>query len=150
MEDLTLQKLDSILINEKFNQSLKEHQIFIDLLHANIGKDGFIYLSQTQMAKALGKSQTLVRNYIKQLNRLDKCISQVARGIYKLHYSEISHKGVFPTIRRSLTKIMINSNEYLHLTYKEKATYLDVNISLIPVIEAYLYMDLDLNSDIIK
>jgi hypothetical protein len=134
--------LDSVLVNSCFSQSLNEHQLFIDVLLANTGSDGLINLSQTQMAKLLGKSQTLISGYIKQLNRIDQCISQIARGVYRLNYSDIVNNGVFPIIRKSLTKIMINPGEYIFLSYKDKADYLNVEIKLIPVIEAYFYMDL--------
>ncbi len=133
--------LDSVLVNSSFNQSLKEHQLFVDVLLANSRSDGIINLSQTQMAKLLGKSQTLVSCYIKQLNRIDQCVSQVARGVYRLNYSDIVNNGVFPIIRKSLTKIMISPSEYICLSHKEKADYLNVDIKLIPVIEAYFYMD---------
>lgn len=134
--------LDSVLVNASFNQSLNEHQLFVDVLLANIGSDGLIYMSQTQMAKLLGKSQTLINSYIKKLNRIDQCITKVKRGVYRLNYSDIVSDGVFPIIRKSLTKIMIGSNDYFILSYKEKADYLNVDIKLIQVIEAYLYMDL--------
>lgn len=134
--------LDSVLVNSSYNHSLNEHQIFVEFLLSNTGTDGFINLSQTQMAKLLGMSQTRVSSYIKQLNRIDQCISQVARGVYRLNYSDIVNNGVFPIIRKSLTKIMIRPSEYIFLSYKEKANFLKVDIDLISVIEAYFYMDL--------
>lgn len=134
----TFHILDSDLVNSSFNQSLYEHQLFVEVLLANTESDGLIYLSQTHMAILIGKSQTLVSSYLKQLNRIDQCISQVSRGVYKLHYSNIVNNGVFPMIRKSLTRIMDDSSKYLYLNNKGKADYLSVDIKLIPIIDAYL------------
>lgn len=138
----TYQNLDSDLVSSSFYQSLNEHQLFVDILLANTGSDGLIYLSQTQMAKLIGKSQTLVSSYIKQLNRIDQCICQVSRGVYKLNYSNIANNGIFPIIKTSLAKIMVSTSAYQYLSSVEKADYLGVDIKLIPVIEAYLHIGL--------
>jgi len=137
-----IQIFNSILINSSFNQSLYEHQLFIDVLLSNISPDGLTYLSQSQIAKQLGKSQSLIGRYINQLNRVDKCITKINRGVYKLHYSDIKNNGVFPIIRRSLTLVMLNSQYYLNLNNKEKALFLGIDVNLVPVIEAYFFMDL--------
>ena len=93
------------------------------------------------MAKKIGKSQTLVAQYIARLNRVDKCVTKVSNGKYKLNYSDIDTRGIFLIIRKSITTVMMNAEEYTSMVRKERAKYLNVEETLIPVIEAYIFME---------
>lgn len=128
--------------NEVFMQSLNEHQALINYLNDNVSDDGLIYLSRTKMAKKLGKSPTLMANYISRINTIDECVKQIKPGVYKLKYTNLKEFGVFPVILKALKKIDKNMSNYISLSYKQKADYLDISVSLIPIIEGYLYAEL--------
>lgn len=130
------------LDNELFWESLKEHQALIDYLNENVGNDGLIRISRKLMAKHLNKSPTLMAHYIKRLNRVDNCIEQIKPGVYKLNYTDLRENGVFPVMHKALNIMDRNIREYIFMNYKQKAEYLGVPVSLIPVLEGYMYAEL--------
>lgn len=128
--------------NESLLDSLNKHQALIDFLNENVGEDGLIHVSRKMMAKNLNKSPTLLAQYINRINLVDECIVQMKPGVYKLNNSNLSEKGVFPILLKALEKINRTLHEYILLSYKQKSELLDVPVTLIPVLEGYMYAEL--------
>lgn len=141
--------VEGVFDNESLLDSLNKHQALIDFLNENVGEDGLIHVSRKMMAKNLNKSPTLMAQYINRINLVDECIVQMKPGVYKLNYSNLSEKGVFPILLKALEKITRTLHEYILLSYKQKSELLDVPVSLIPVLEGYMYaglVEFDINN----
>ena len=92
--------MKEIVLNESslFAESVKNHQRLVNILVDARDEDNVSHLSQLEMAKLVGLSQTWVVQAIKRLNTEDTCIEMIAPMKYVVHYTDILDRGVFSEI----------------------------------------------------
>lgn len=120
-----------------FAESVKIHQRLIDVLIDAKGEDNISRLSQPEVARLVGRSQTWVVQAIKRLNTEDLCIEMLGSEKYVVHYTNILNQGVFSEIM----KLIIDCNEDFEL-FKEKDSMIagerNLNIRTVQMFKAYL------------
>lgn len=120
-----------------FIESVKNHQSLINILADARGEDNVSRLSQPEIARLVGHSQTWVIQAIKRLNTEDICIEMIASEKYVVHYTDILTRGVFSEIM----KLIIDCHENPEL-FKIKdstiATERCLNIKTVQMFKAFL------------
>lgn len=120
-----------------FAESLKNHQKLVNILVDARGEDNISRISQPEMARLIGHSQTWVAQAIKRLNTEDMCIDMIAVEQYIVYYTDILARGVFSEIM----KLIMNCSENPEL-FKMKdgtiATERCLNIRTVQMFKAYL------------
>ena len=81
-----------------FTESVKIHQRLLDILIDARGVDNISHISQPEMARLVGRSQTWVAQAIKRLNTEDMCIEMLAPEKHVVYYTNILAQGVFSEI----------------------------------------------------
>ena len=61
-----------------------------------------MYSISKKIAENIDKNSTWVQKAIKRLNAEDLCIEMIDKGIYKVHYTNIKERGVFPKVLEML------------------------------------------------
>lgn len=90
-----------------FVESVKNHQRLVNILVEARGEDNISRLSQPEMARLIGHSQTWVAQAIRRLNTEDMCIEMIAPAEYIVHYTNILACGIFSEIM----KLIIDCSE---------------------------------------
>ena len=131
--------MDEKVQNESslFVESVKNHQRLVNILVEARGEDNISRLSQPEMARSIGHSQTWVAQAIRRLNTADMCIEMIAPAEYIVHYTNILACGIFSEI----LKLIIDCSENPEL-FKVKdsviATERCLNIRTVQMFKAYL------------
>ena len=81
-----------------FMDSFASHQKLVYLLKEARDEAGISAISQPELARQIGRSQTWVASAIKRLNTEDVCVELISSGKYKLHYDDLLSRGVFAII----------------------------------------------------
>lgn len=116
--------------------SLKNHQSLVDLIQKNSDKYGNCKLSQHELAKQIGKSQTWISQAIKRINAEEICIVKSKEG-YSLKYTNIKSRGTFYEIL-NLIQLFIENPDIIKFNEKLLAEKLNIKRSTIQAAKAYL------------
>jgi len=123
--------------NSLFAESVKNHQRLVNILADVRDKDNISHLSQPEMARLVGHSQTWVVQAIKRLNTEDTCIEMISSEKYVVHYTDILTQGVFSEIM----KLIIDCCEDPELFKVKDSTIAKercLNIKTVQMFKAYL------------
>ena len=118
-----------------FYCSLTNHQKLVNIIEMHIN-NGERKLSQTKLAKEMGKSPSWVSNAFKQLNVEDKCIAYDKNGI-KLNYNDLTNNGVFCKILEML-KATEELNMLVSLNNKQLCEKFNVKETTVQMYRAYV------------
>ena len=83
---------------DNFYIEIEHHIKMLETILEYINEDGICIVSQSEIAARINKNKTWVSKAIKRLNAEDICIEQIEKGKYKIHYTNIKERGVFPKI----------------------------------------------------
>jgi lipopolysaccharide export LptBFGC system permease protein LptF len=72
--------------NLLFIESVKNHQKLVNILADARDENNISHISQSEMARLIGHSQTWVVKAIKRLNTEDTCVEMLASEKYVVHY----------------------------------------------------------------
>ena len=78
-----------------FNESLDNHQDFLDTLLSFKDTDGICRVTQNELMQATGRGWTWITKAIKRLNMVDLCVEKVAKSQYIVHYQDLRTNGIF-------------------------------------------------------
>ena len=121
---------------ELFEESVKSHQALVDVIKSHSDESGICKLSQTEIARLLGKSQTWVSAAIKRINREKVCIVNSNEG-YILNFDNILTDGTFYEILRAMYYMLHNPEAYFA---NEKIVASSLNISRNTLQAAKIYI----------
>ncbi|MFV0240912.1 MAG: hypothetical protein ACK5H4_12850 [Lacrimispora sphenoides] len=131
--------MKEIIQNEKslFSESVKNHQKLINILDDARGEDNISRLSQPEMARLIGHSQTWVAQAIRRLNTEDMCIEMIAPAEYIVYYTNILDQGVFSEIMKLIIDC-IKSPELFNGKDGTIAKERCINIKTVQMFKSYL------------
>lgn len=124
--------------NNLFFRSLAEHQRLVNILTAMVDDSGNICTSIKELSVLLGKSQSLVQQYIKRINKVDICIETKNGVPISLNYSDLSKNGVFKLLLDCIKKISEDTDSYIQMNHFQKMEFLGVSREIIYMLDAYL------------
>jgi len=80
------------------DEEIYYHELLLESILKYKTADGICEVSQSVIAKEIHKNKTWVQKAIHRLNAEDTCIEMIKKGTYKIHYTNIRERGVFPKI----------------------------------------------------
>ena len=120
-----------------FMDSFALHQQLVNLFKDSRNAEGVSVISQPELAKRIGRSQTWVASAIKRLNTEDTCVELISAGKYKLHYDDLLSRGVF-----SVIVLLIADTQITPSLFKEQADKIaeeyGCSIKTVQMYKAYL------------
>ena len=122
---------------EVFEESVKSHQALVDVIKSHSDEFGVCKLSQTEIARLLGKSQAWVSEAIKRINREKVCIVNSHEG-YILNFDNILTEGTFYEILRAMYYMAHNPEAYFE-NEKTVACVLNINRNTLQAAKAYIH-----------
>ena len=87
---------------EDFDREIDFHILMLKTFLEYENENGICIVSQKEIAENIGKNTTWVQKAIKKLNAEDLCIEMIDKGMYKVHYTNIRERGVFPKVIQML------------------------------------------------
>lgn len=120
-----------------FFESVKNHQRLVNILADARAKGNISCLSQPEMARLVGRSQTWVVQAIKRLNTEDTCIEMIASEKYVVHYTDVLAQGVFSEIMKLIIDCF-KDPELFKVKDSTIAAERSLNIKTVQMFKAYL------------
>lgn len=114
---------------KKYDDIIQELYLIKDI-------DGNSRVVQKVIANKLSISQSLVSKCIIRLERSDKCIGKVIRGIYKVNHTNLIKYGPFNKFIKYCVAINNYSN-FLRLSDKEKIAILNIDYEELKMVRGY-------------
>lgn len=130
-------KIDPQTAKSFFIESVKTHQRLVDMLAETKDKKGVSQLSQPDMARMMGRSQTWVEQAINRLNAEDVCIEMISPAQYVVHYTDILSRGVF----HEIMKLIFDYDETPELFHEKDSVLAEdrgISIRTVQMSKAYL------------
>jgi predicted transcriptional regulator len=126
-------------------KSRETSQALVDLLKKNTDKNGAIMMSQTEVARELKCSQSLISQLYTRLSLNDPCIAKISRGVYRLNYSNLADRGLYVTLLKCIEKIerdeageITKYSEYHLMNTSLKAAYLGIEKSEVKILDGFI------------
>lgn len=104
-----------------FNDSLDNHQYFLDVLLRFKDSDGICKVTQTELMEATGRGWTWITKAINRLNTEDTCVEKIAKSQYIVHYEDLRTNGIYSLI----FKMMCDSYENPDIIRKSDFSIMD-------------------------
>ena len=95
-----------------FKEEIDCHEKLLKTILEYKDAEGICKVSQTELAKRMGRNQGYICKAIKRLNAEDQCIEMIKNGEYIVHYTNIRERGVFPKVTYLLTEKIANPEKY--------------------------------------
>lgn len=122
--------------NLLFEISMKNYQDLVNVIKEYSSSDGICWLSQSEIASLLNKSQTWVSHTIRRLNSEEVCIER-SNGGYSLRFDDIYNRGTCSKIL-NLMKLFMKYPYFWEMNENNLATELKIKRSTIQAAKAYL------------
>lgn len=108
------------------NRYFKKYKNIINIIDKHKGDDEISKISQSDIAKKLNISPSLVSKCIRRLERSDKCIEKIKAGLYKVNHIDLIKYGPQRKFLEYSSAIMKDTN-FLKLSIEERATILGMS-----------------------
>lgn len=89
---------NAIKTTQELGLEINYHILMLETFLEYESENGICIVSQKEIAKKIGKNSPWVTKAIKRLNAEDLCIEMIEKGVYKIHYTNIRERGVFPKV----------------------------------------------------
>lgn len=122
---------------KKFLQLFMKYQNIINYMKEKKDEDNICNVSQIEIAKALGISQTLVSKCLIRLERSDECIVKLKPGIYLIKHTDMVHYGPFKKVMDYCIETQKNPN-ISSLSYIEQGKLLGMSSDEIKMVNGYI------------
>ena len=101
-----------------FNESLANHQAFLDTLLEFKDKDGICIVTQNELMEATGRCWTWITKAITRLNLVELCIEKIGKSQYIVHYDDLWKRGTFSLIFRMMCDSYENPDIIQHNDFR--------------------------------
>lgn len=108
------------------NRYFKKYKYIIDILEKHKDEDGFSKISQSDIARKLNVTPSLVSKCIRRLERSDKCLEKIESGLYKVNHTDLIKYGPQRKFLEYFTAI-IKDLKFLNLSIEERAIILGMS-----------------------
>lgn len=118
------------------NRYFKKYKYIIDILEKHKDEDGLSRISQSDIARKLNVSPSLISKCIRRLERSDKCVEKIEAGLYKVNQTDMIKDGPQRKFLEYSTAI-IKDIKFLKLSIEERAIALGMSKEEIIMVNGY-------------
>jgi len=101
-----------------FNESLANHQDFLDTLLQFKDKDGICRVTQNELMNATGRCWTWITKAVNRLNLVELCIEKIGKSQYVIHYEDLRERGTFSLIFKMMCDSYENPDIIQHSDFR--------------------------------